>query len=104
MWFFCHDRPDRLRDAELRPLNGERLGRGTVGRLLVLPHCSKEPHALTRKGLDQALLCSAVANRGPDGIDTSAQCGFRNDPSTPDCPDQVISADDAVAIADQVFQ
>jgi hypothetical protein len=74
IWFSRRDLLDRLRDADLglRPSKGENPDGGTVGRLLVLPHCSKKPHAFARKGLDQTLVGPAVANCGPDGVDSRA--------------------------------
>ena len=64
----------------------------------------KKPHAFARKGLDQTLVGPAVANRGPDGINSRVQCRFRNDPAAPDRGNQVVSADHPVAVANKEFE
>jgi hypothetical protein len=69
-----------------------------------LAHVAHEANALTGDGADEALLVAAVTERPPRGVDAAGQCRFRHDPSAPDCGDQVVLADDAVATLQEVDQ
>ena len=51
---------------------------------------------------NQALLFAAVADDLACGIDPAVQCGFRDDPPTPNRRQQVVFADHLFPIADQV--
>ena len=54
--------------------------------------------------LIKRLPVAIVADRLPRGVDAAAQCGLRHDPSVPDGIQQLVLADDAVAVAYQVHQ
>ena len=68
------------------------------------PHCAHEAEALASKGLDQTLLCAAVADRVAGRIDPRSQRRFRNDAVAPDRRDQFVLAGDPIAVFDQVGQ
>jgi hypothetical protein len=53
---------------------------------------------------NEALLLPTVLDRGACRIDPRAQCRFRDDPSLPHGSKQIVFADDAVAVADQVLE
>jgi hypothetical protein len=53
---------------------------------------------------NEALLLAVVANRAARRIDPRAQCRFRDDPSFPHRSKQVVLGDNALAVADQVFE
>src|SRR5207302_2802236 len=53
------------------------------------------------EGADQSLAVPAVAKRAPSGADTGADRRLRHDPALPDRVDQLVLADDPVAIADE---
>lgn len=55
-------------------------------------------------GADQSLLGAAVTNYRARRVDARRQCGIRDDPTTPYRLYQIILADDALAIADQINQ
>src|SRR5581483_8881423 len=69
-----------------------------------LPRFADEPDTAARQGLDQALLVPAVANGTSNGIDAGAECGFGHDSATPNRFDQLVAADDAVTVTDQIFE
>jgi len=53
-------------------------------------------------GADQLLLFAAVADRLSRGVDAARQGRLRNDPAVPDRGDQIVLADDPVAVPYQV--
>jgi hypothetical protein len=55
-------------------------------------------------GAKEALLLAAVADRIARRIDPRAQCRFRDDPPLPHRSQQIVLADDALAVADRVFE
>jgi hypothetical protein len=73
-------------------------------RLLLFVHCADKADSFAGKGLDEALLVAAVADCDPQCINARAEGRFRNDASVPDRCDQIVLADDAFAVADEVFQ
>ena len=60
-----------------------------------------ETETPARYGADQLLFFAAVADRLAGGVDTAGQGGFRDDPTLPHRGDQIVLADDSVAILDQ---
>jgi hypothetical protein len=50
------------------------------------------------------LLLAAVANGGSRDVDAGSYCGIGDDPSVPDGGDQIVLADDALTIADQILE
>jgi hypothetical protein len=50
------------------------------------------------------LLLSAIADSAARGIDPRAQGRFRDDPSVPHGSEEIVLADDALAIANSVFE
>ena len=92
-----------------------RSGRASAGRasrpaalvraaVLLDLHVADKAQALARDGADQPLLVAVVADRLADGIDPAGQRRFRDDAAAPDRRDQVVLADDAVAVLDQADQ
>ena len=65
---------------------------------------SDEAKALSRNGADDGLILAAVANRSARGVDAARQGRFGDDAAVPDSLDEIVLADDAVAIFDQVDQ
>ena len=63
-----------------------------------------EADALAGKGLDQALILAVVADCIAGGVDTGCKRGLRDNPSSPDCGDQIVPAYNMVPVADQVGQ
>ena len=90
-----------------RPI-GQRQSGGAAGAAGAVPAASPQgadkAEAFARDGADQALLLAAVADRLARGIDAAGQRRIRDDAAPPDRGDQVVLADDAVAILDQVDQ
>jgi hypothetical protein len=73
-------------------------------RSLLLPHCAHEAEALARQCLDQPLLLAAVADGASRNVDAGRDCGIGDDAAVPDSGDEIILADDALAVADQVSE
>jgi hypothetical protein len=74
-----------------------------VGSLRVA-YDADEADALAWKGLDQTLCLAAVADRAPRRIDARSKRRFGNDAAMPDGCDEIVPADHAILVADQVFQ
>jgi len=91
---------------------GQRQGRARlafcrrrVGRLNVveLPgHPTDEAKALSRNCPDQFLVPAAVANGDSPGIDSAGKCRVRYGPALPHQGDEIILADDALAVLQQI--
>ena len=75
-----------------------------LGGLLLLTHLADETDTLARQRPDQPLFGPAVADGTADRADPRVQRRFGNDPFAPDRLDQFIPADDALAVADQIFE
>jgi len=67
-------------------------------------HRPDETEAPARDGADQLLVFAAVADRLSGGVDAAGQGRIRHDPAVPDRGDEVVLADDAVAVLHQVNQ
>jgi hypothetical protein len=67
-------------------------------------HCADETEAPARDGADQLLVFAAVADRRSRGVDAAGQGRIRHDPAVPDGSEQVVLADDAVAVLHQENQ
>ena len=63
-----------------------------------------EPESFAGDRADQALLLAAVADRLAHRIDVTGQGRFGDDPPTPHRIQQIILADDALAVLHQVEQ
>src|SRR5262245_2918523 len=76
-----------------------------LGRALpVFEYSAHEAKALARQRLDQVLLLAGVADRVPGGIEAGRQRCIRDGAAIPDGTDEVVLADDALPIADQVVE
>src|SRR5262249_44769869 len=73
-----------------------------LGRLTFLAHHAHEAQALAGQGPDQALSLAAVPDGAPSPVDAAAQRRFRDDAPVPDLSDQVVAADDALAVLDHI--
>ena len=71
---------------------------------MLLPHGADEANAPAGQRLDQALLGPVIADRGSDRVDPGGQSRLGNDPAAPDVRDQIIFADDAFTVAEQVLK
>src|SRR5262245_14037583 len=67
-------------------------------------HVADEAHALARDRPHQLLLVAAVADCLAHRIDAAVEGRIRNNSATPYGRDQIILADDAVAILDEIDQ
>src|SRR4051794_28365178 len=74
-----------------------------IPRALFL-HLADKPKSLARKGADQNLPLAIVADGATSRVDLAAEGGFRDDPTVPDRGHQVILADDALAILNEIEQ
>jgi hypothetical protein len=70
----------------------------------LLAHPADEPEPFPRHGSDKALLFTVVAERRARGIDAAAQRCLGDDASMPDLGQQLILADHALAVPNQVLQ
>ena len=65
---------------------------------------SNETKALARQGLDEALLIPGIADCTPGDIQARRQCRIGNATPVPDGVDEVVLADDALPVSDQVIE
>jgi hypothetical protein len=73
-----------------------------AGWLLV--HNSDEAKALARNGTDQLLFLAVVTDRRSRGVDAAGQRRFRYDAPLPHRSNEIILANDAIAILQQIDQ
>ncbi len=81
--------------------------RVTVARLVALQahlHVADETQSLARDRADQFLASAAIAHRLAGGIDSAGQRRIRNDTAAPNRRDEIVLADDAVAVLHEVNQ
>ena len=71
---------------------------------LIFDNPADEAEALARQCPDYLLPFAGVADGGPGRIETGRQCGIRDNAAVPDCADDVVFADHAFPIADQVVK
>src|SRR4029077_6440398 len=60
--------------------------------------------ALARQGLDEALFRPGIADQDPCDIQAGRHCRIGYDTPVPDGADEIILADDALPVADQVIE
>jgi len=65
-------------------------------------HLRHKAHALTGKRPNDRLCRAAVANRPACGVDPAVYRRIRDDAPAPDMRDQIVFADDAFAVLDQI--
>jgi len=70
----------------------------------LLTRIADKPKPLARKGAYELLLLTAVANRPAHGVYSAGQRRLGYDPSTPDRGNEIVLADDAVAVLDEMDQ
>ena len=75
-----------------------------IGAIRLQAHSADEAKSLARDGADQLLIFAVVADRLSRGVDTAAQRRIRYDPAAPDRSDEIVLADEAVAVLHQVNQ
>lgn len=63
-----------------------------------------EVDALARQRPDEALCFAAVADGAACRIDARGECLIRDEPTVPDDSDEIVLADDAITIADQIYE
>src|SRR5258706_11158522 len=73
-------------------------------RLLHFPHRSDKTKALARQCFDKALFMAGIADRASSYIQAGRQCRIGHDAAVPNGVDEIIFADDALPVADQVFE
>jgi len=67
-------------------------------------HGSDETEALARQCLDEALLFAGIADRRPGDIEAGRQRRIGHAAPVPNDVDEVVFADDALPVADQVIE
>ncbi|MEY9743312.1 hypothetical protein ABIF65_002686 [Bradyrhizobium japonicum] len=67
-------------------------------------HCTHEADTFARQCFDQLLFVARVADCAPGGIEASRQRSIRDDATLPNGADEVVLADDALSVPDQVFK
>ena len=82
----------------------ETVGSCFIGRILGFLHVSDEAESLPWQRLDQALPLPGIADCSPDDVQARRQRCIRHAPPLPDRVDQVVLADDALPVADQVIE
>ena len=82
----------------------DKCGHSGPGLCPLLADFAYEPHAFSWQRFDEVLRLAAVANRGPSRIDAGAQRRLRNNAPIPQRREQIILADDAPAVLNQVDQ
>ncbi len=91
----CEDRFRRL------PLDvGDRRGGGAMSFL----HRTDEAIAPPRQRLDQPLFLPGIANRGSSGIQPGRQRDIRHAPPLPNGCDELVLANDALAVANKIVE
>ena len=75
---------------------------GLFGGLVA--HLADEADAAAGERADEFLLLAAVADRAPRRVDPLGHGRVRDDPTVPDCRQQIILADHAIPVADHVQQ
>src|SRR6266446_8015495 len=80
----------------------KRDGIGARREILPLLRGADKATALTGHGPNQILRRAAVADRLAHRVDPAGHCRFGHDPAAPDRLQQVVPADDAVAVLHQV--
>jgi hypothetical protein len=88
-------------DVLFREISGSS---GPLARRWLLLRCANETDALADYGANQSLFLSVVADRATNSIDPGCYRRFRYDPSTPDGGEQIVLADDSIAVAEQKNQ
>ena len=90
--------------------DGSRLFHRTVSadrsrqRVSRFQHGSDETEALSRQCLDQALFLAGIADRAPRGIQARCQRCIGHAAPVPNGADEVVLADDALPVADQIIE
>src|SRR5262245_24677935 len=75
-----------------------------TARAPVFANLADEAKPLAGDGADQSLLIAAVADRTPHSGDPAAQRGIRNDAAIPHVRDQILLADHALAVLDEIVE
>jgi hypothetical protein len=88
--------------AVARNIGGEDR-RQLADRLFSLAHHADETDPFAVRRANEALLLAAVPDRAARRIDTRAQRRFRDDPPIPHRTQQIILADNPLAVADHVL-
>ena len=98
-------RPVRQRQSRARRLAAIIRRIGMSRRTTLWPsHVADKAEAFASDGADQFLLVAAVADRLARGVDAAGQSRIRHDPAAPDRSEEIVLADDAVAVLHQVDQ
>src|ERR1700744_2528652 len=63
-----------------------------------------EANPLAWNSFDKPLVCTVVSDRRARGIDATCECGLRNDAPVPDRRNEVVPADNTIALLDQIGQ
>src|SRR6516164_7008420 len=82
----------------------QRRHRSRAPRPLPLSDLSDEPKPLAGNGADQPPLRAAVPDRLPNRRNPAAEGRFRDDATSPDCGDEIVLADHAFAVSEQIVE
>ena len=67
-------------------------------------YAADEANPLAWNGADEPLFLAVVADRVPRGVDAAVERRIRDGPATPHQLDEIVPADDLVAVPEQVHQ
>src|SRR6266581_790808 len=84
-------------------------GRRRFSAIAARPFCASRTVPTKRKPLrgsvfDEALFIAGIADRIPGGVQASRQRGIGDNASVPDGADEVVFADDALPVSNQVIE
>ena len=97
--------PAARRVTPIRRLRGiSRFARGKLFPRALLLHLADKAKPFAGKRADQDLPLAVVADGLTDRVYLAAEGGFRNDAAVPDGGHQVILADDALAVLNEIEQ
>src|SRR5688572_27629655 len=65
---------------------------------------ANEANSFAKKSFYQSLFTTVVIDGQTHCVNSSSQCGFRDNAALPDCGNQVVFRDHPVSITDQIFQ
>ena len=96
-------------DGDGRLVGERKSAFGRIARIWVrnfsrLPHLSDETEALARKRLDKALLLTGIADGSADSVQAGRKRSIGHNATIPNCVDELVLADDALPVSDQVFE
>ena len=72
--------------------------RGQMEAVYLFVHGSNETKAFSRNGADQPLFPATIADRAAGGVDAAVECRIGHDPAAPYHGNEIVPADDMIAV------